>query len=307
VQNVLEERVNTVRAFNRFWTKEIGVLGSSFLQTPYSLTEARVIFELAQKQATEVADLRRRLELDAGYLSRILGQFKTSKLITAEASESDARRQIVRLTNKGRRVFEDLNARSAQEVRTILGRLTEDDQRRLVGAMTSMRRVLDGPKASRSYVLRPLGPGDLGWVVQRHGALYAQEYRWDETFEALVARIVADYVEQRDPRKDNAWIAEVDDEPVGCVFCVKKDAQVAQLRLLLMEPRARGMGIGTRLVDECIRFARRAGYKRMVLWTNHPLRAARRIYERAGFKLVAEEKHRSFGHDLVGQSFSLTL
>jgi DNA-binding MarR family transcriptional regulator/GNAT superfamily N-acetyltransferase len=302
-----EERVNTVRSFNRFWTKQIGILGAGLLETRFSLTEARVLFELAQREATEVAVLRGDLDLDAGYLSRILAHFKTAKLITTETSEADARRQVVRLAAKGRRAFDSLNARSAEEVRSILGRLTEEDQRRLVGAMGSIRRVMDGTPRSNSCVLRPLGPGDLGWVVQRHGALYAQEYAWDETFEALVARIVSDYVEQRDPKKDNAWIAEVDGEAVGCVFCVKKDGKVAQLRLLLLDPRVRGMGIGTRLVDECIRFARRAGYERMVLWTNHPLKAARRIYERAGFQLVEEERHHSFGHDLLGQSFSLTL
>jgi DNA-binding MarR family transcriptional regulator/GNAT superfamily N-acetyltransferase len=299
--------VSTVRAFNRFWTKQIGVLGASLLRTPYSLTEARVIFELAQRDATEVVDLRRELELDAGYLSRILRRFKTLHLIATEASESDGRRQIVRLTTKGRRAFENLNKRADEEVRMTLGLLTDDDQRRLVGAMTSIRRLFDGVPRSSACVLRPLGPGDLGWVVQRHGALYAQEYEWDETFEALVARIVSDYVEQRDPRKDNAWIAEVDGEPVGCVFCVKKDTKVAQLRLLLVEPRARGVGVGTRLVDECIRFARRASYEQLVLWTNHPLRAARRIYDRAGFKLVKEENHKSFGHDLIGQNLLLTL
>ncbi len=307
MRDEVEERVNTVRSFNRFWTKQIGVLGAGLLETQSSLTEARVLFELAQRAVTAVADLRGELDLDAGYLSRILAHFKTGKLITTEASESDARRQVVRLTAKGRRTFDSLNARSAGEIRSILRRLTEEEQRRLVGAMGSIRRVLEEKPKSSAYVLRPLGPGDLGWVVQRHGALYAQEYAWDETFEALVARIVSDYVEQHDPRKDNAWIAEVDGAPAGCVFCVKKDAKVAQLRLLLTEPRARGLGVGTRLVAECIRFARRAGYERMVLWTNHPLKAARRIYERAGFELVEEEKHHSFAHDLVGQNFSLTL
>jgi DNA-binding MarR family transcriptional regulator/N-acetylglutamate synthase-like GNAT family acetyltransferase len=307
MQQPAEERVNAVRTFNRFWTKQIGALGSSLLHTEYSLTEARVIFELAQRDSTEVADLRHGLDLDPGYMSRILAQFKAAKLVITDISEADARRQVVKLTRKGRRAFEVLNARSTEDVRSILGELAEVDQQRLVGAMAVIRRVLDRAAAPRSCVLRQLGPGDLGWVVQRHGALYAHEYQWDERFEALVARIVADYVEQRDPRKDNAWIAEVDHEPAGCVFCVRKDANIAQLRLLLVEPRARGLGVGARLVEECIRFARHAGYTRMVLCTNHPLRAARRIYERAGFHLVAEQQHHSFGHDLVGQNFELTL
>jgi DNA-binding MarR family transcriptional regulator/GNAT superfamily N-acetyltransferase len=302
------ERVDAVRAFNRFWTKQVGALGAFLLETSYSLTEARVLFELAQKDSTEVAALRRDLELDAGYLSRILAQFKSARLVATDQAENDARRQVVRLTDKGKRAFADLNARSADEVRGTLGRLSDDDQRRLVGAMTSIQHVLaEEPSPPAPCVLRAPGPGDLGWVVQRHGALYAQEYGWDETFEALVARIVADYVAERDPRRDCAWIAELDGEPVGCIFCVKKTARVAQLRLLLTEPRARGRGVGTRLVEECIRFARRAAYEQMVLWTNDPLRAARRIYERAGFQLVKEEKHESFGHRLVGQSFALSL
>jgi DNA-binding MarR family transcriptional regulator/GNAT superfamily N-acetyltransferase len=302
-----EDRVHAVRAFNRFWTKQIGVLGAGLLHTPYSLTEARVLFELAQRETTAVADLRRDLDLDAGYLSRILAQFRAARLITAEPSPDDGRRQVVGLTGKGRRVFETLDARSAQDVAATLGRLSEEEQQRLVAAMGRIRRALDGEPASTASVLRPLGPGDLGWVVHRHGVLYAQEYGWDETFEALVARIVADYAERRDSRRESAWIAELEGEPVGCVFCVKKTRKVAQLRLLLIEPRARGRGLGTRLVDECVRFARRAGYEQMVLWTNHPLKAARRIYERAGFELVGEEKHHSFGHDLVGQSFALSL
>ena len=301
------EQVDAVRAFNRFWTREIGVLGSGFLRTHYSLTEARVLFELGQREATEVADLRRSLELDAGYLSRMLGRFRASKLVTAEASEADARRQVVRLTARGRRAAKLLNERSAREIGSILEKLPSDDRRRLVGAMGSIRRALEGQARPASCVLRPPGPGDLGWVVQRHGALYAAEYGWNEEFEALVAKIVAEYVERRDARWDSAWIAEIDGEPAGCVFCVKKDARVAQLRLLLTEPRARGAGVGTRLVDECVRFARRAGYERLTLWTNHPLQAARRLYERAGFELVEEKRHRSFGHDLVGQTFALSL
>lgn len=303
-----DARVGAVRAFNRFWTQQIGVLSSGLLQTPYSLTEARVLFELAQRPTTEVTELRRGLGLDGGYLSRILAAFKKNKLVASEPSPTDARRQLARLTAKGRRVFEELDLRSAAEVRALLAPLGDGEQRRLVDAMRAVERAFQpGAAPPQTVVLRPPGPGDLGWVVERHGALYAEEYAWDDTFEALVARIVAEYVERRDPRKDAAWIAEVDGERAGCIFCVRKDDRTAQLRLLLTEPRARGRGVGSRLVDECIRFARRAGYARMVLWTNHPLVAARKIYERAGFRLTKEEAHRSFGHDLVGQSFALDL
>jgi DNA-binding MarR family transcriptional regulator/GNAT superfamily N-acetyltransferase len=300
--------VERVRAFNRFWTRQIGVLGTKLLESPYSLTEARVLFELAQREPTEAGELKSDLGLDAGYLSRILGRFKAAKLLTTEALESDARRQLVRLTAKGRRAFESLDARSAQEVDALLGRLTQAARRRLVGAMGDILDVLDGAPPRRApFLLRPPGPGDLGWVVQQHGRLYAAEYGWDETFEALVARIVSDYVEQRNPQRDGAWIAEVDGEPAGCVFCVAKSERVAQLRLLLTVPRARGMGVGGRLVEQCVRFARGAGYRRLVLWTNDPLRAARRLYERAGFELTEQKKHHSFGHDLVGQTFALEL
>jgi DNA-binding MarR family transcriptional regulator/GNAT superfamily N-acetyltransferase len=306
-KNAREERVSAVRAFNRFWTQQIGVLGAGLLQTPYSLTEARVLFELAQRPTTEVAELRLGLELDAGYLSRILKQFKEDKLVAAEPSPVDARRQLVRLTAKGRRIFEKLDARSSAEVQAMLARLGEEGQGALLRAMRSVERAFETSGAPRTVLLRSLAPGDLGWVVERHGALYAAEYGWDDTFEGLVAKIVAEYVERRDARKDAAWIAEVDGERAGCIFCVRKDDETAQLRLLLTEPRARGCGVGSRLVDECVRFARRAKYKRIVLWTNHPLVAARKIYERAGFRLTREEKHHSFGHDLVGQSFSMDL
>ena len=299
----VDDRVAAVRAFNRFYTKVIGLLRQGLLDTPYSLTEARVIFELAQRDTTELADLRRTLDVDAGYLSRMLDRFETDGLVTRERSASDGRRRVIRLTDRGRAVFTMLDARSAEDSRMLLSQLSEEEQDRLLAAMGTIRDILEGTPRPNAFVLRPPEAGDFGWVVHRHGVLYADEYGWDESFEALVARIVADYVEQRDPQRENAWIAEVDGEPVGCVFCVKRDDETAQLRLLLVEPRVRGMGIGTRLAEECLHFARRAGYRQIMLWTNDVLEEARRIYERAGFELVEEERHHSFGHDLVGQNW----
>jgi DNA-binding MarR family transcriptional regulator/GNAT superfamily N-acetyltransferase len=300
-------RVAAVRAFNRFYTEVIGVLGEGLLDTPYSLTEARVLFELAQEGATEAAALRRRLHLDGGYLSRILGRFEGRGLLVRTRSTVDGRRQVMRLTPQGRAAFALLDQRSAAAVDGLLAGLRDEEQRRLLAAMATIRGVLGGTSPAAGYVLRALRPGDLGWVVHRHGVLYAEEFGWDETFEALVARIVADYGEQHDALAEHAWIAEVDGESAGCVFCVRRDADTAQLRLLLVEPRARGLGIGARLVEECLRFARRAGYRHIMLWTNDVLAAARRIYERAGFTLVDEEPHHSFGHDLVGQHWARTL
>ncbi|MGI8967770.1 MAG: bifunctional helix-turn-helix transcriptional regulator/GNAT family N-acetyltransferase, partial [Chloroflexota bacterium] len=286
-----------------FYTNVIGVLHNGLLDTPYSLTETRVIFELASRDATEVVYLRRALDIDPGYLSRMLARLETDELITRERSTTDGRRQVIHLTERGRQALAMLDARSAEENQKLLARLTEEEQRRLLGAMGTMRAILEHSPPTQSFVIRPPGPGDYGWVVQRHGVLYDHEYGWDQSFEALVARIVADYVDHRDPKRENAWIAEVDAEPVGCVFCVKRDEQTAQLRLLLVEPSTRGMGIGSRLVEECLRFARRAGYREMMLWTSDVLADARRLYERAGFQLVEEETHRSFGHDLVGQNW----
>jgi DNA-binding MarR family transcriptional regulator/N-acetylglutamate synthase-like GNAT family acetyltransferase len=305
-QAVPSDRIDAVRAFNRFYTNLIGVVSEGLLETPYSLTEARVIFELGQRELSEVAVLRRSLDLDAGYLSRILTRFAADGLIRRERSADDARRQLAGLTGRGREVFRDLDARSAREIGRILAELPEEEQRRLVGAMSAIEEVLGEQRRPAMCVLRPFGPGDFGWVVQRHGAVYAAEYGWDTTFEALVARVVADYVESGDKRSD-AWIAEVDGEPVGCVFCVPKTERVAQLRLLLVEPSARGMGIGGRLVEECVRFARRSGYDELVLWTNDVLADARRIYQRAGFELVEEGPHHSFGHDLTEQTWRLKL
>ena len=307
MRRVPEGQVAALRSFNRFWTGNIGVLQAGLLDTPYSLTEARVVFELAQAETTDLADLRRRLGVDAGYLSRILSRFKADGLIDSDTSPVDGRRRIIRLTAHGRSVFDDLDLRSATEASSLLARLVEDDRHRLVAAMTTIQDIFAGSAPAPPFLIRPLRPGDLGWVVHRHGVLYADEYGWDQTFEALVARIVADYVDSHDPAQENAWIAEVDGEPVGCVFCVRNDDDVAQLRILLVEPKARGLGIGAQLVQECIRFAARTGYRTLELWTNDVLVSARRIYEGAGFRLVSEGPHHSFGHDLVEQTWQLDL
>jgi DNA-binding MarR family transcriptional regulator/predicted N-acetyltransferase YhbS len=301
------DRVAAVRAFNRFYTNVIGLLRQGLLRTPYSLTEARVIFELAQRDATELVELRRELDIDAGYVTRILARFEADGLVEKERSASDRRRHVVSLTARGRSVFAMLDRRSAEEVGAMLSRLGEAEQRRLVAAMGTIRGILEPSRRSEPFVLRPPQAGDFGWVIQRHGELYAEEYGWDESFEALVARIVADYVENRDPARENAWIAELDGEPVGSVLCVRKEEGVAQLRLLLVEPRARGMGIGTELVERCVDFARHARYERIMLWTNDVLDDARRIYERTGFELEREEPHHSFGQDLVGQNWGRRL
>lgn len=305
--SVPEQRIASVRAFNRFYTDVIGVLREGLHDTAYSLTEARVLFELAQNDPTEVAELRARLHVDAGYLSRILSRFARDGLVRRERSPADGRRQVIRLTEAGAAAFATLDVSASQDVAALLAGLGEGDQRRLEEAMDTIRAVLQQGAPAGHCTLRPLRPGDLGWVVHRHGALYWQEYGWDEQFEALVARIVADYVDRGVRERQNAWIAEVDGRPAGCAFCTRKDDVTAQLRLLLVEPSARGRGVGSRLVEECLRFARAADYQRMTLWTNDVLRDARRLYERAGFTLDREEAHHSFGRDLVGQHWSRPL
>jgi len=266
-----EDRVAAVRSFNRFYTARIGVLRDGLLHTPHSLTEARVLYELGQRDVTEVADLRRELDIDAGFLSRLLARLQSNGLVERERSTDDARRQRIRLTEEGVAAFAELDRRSADEIGAVLDALSEDDQKRLVAAMDTVHDVLTQAPPATGFVLRSPRPGDLGWIVQRHGALYAQQYAWDEGFEALVARIVADYAHDHDPRREAAWIAEVDGEPAGCVLCVRREDDVAQLRLLLVDPRARGRGIGARLIEECLRFAKRAGYRRITLWTNDVL------------------------------------
>ena len=295
-----------LRAFNRFYTNEIGVLQEGFLHTPYSLAEARVLFELAQAEQDEVAELRRRLDMDAGYLSRILGRLERAGLVQRERSTVDARRQIARLTTHGRKEFAVLDERSAAKAVELLAPLDDGAQRRLVSSMGAIRTLLRS-ETTGDVVLREPRSGDYGWTIERHGALYADEYGWDVTREGFVARIVGDYVTTRDPAREAAWIAELDGRRAGCVFCVRREERVAQLWLLLVEPWARGAGIGGRLIDRCLEFARSAGYERIVLWTNDVLVDARRLYERAGFELLEEAPHHAFGHDLVEQTWGREL
>lgn len=290
------------RAFNRFYTKVLGLLTSGLLETPYSLAESRILFELGSSEIKSPSELADELRLNLGYVSRVLTGLKERGLVRSQTSRDDARRQLVELTKKGVKAFELLDARSSQQVREMLEHLSGDEQERLMSTIAAIESLL-GEKRDHVVVLRALIPGDFGWVVHRHGELYAQEYGWDETFEGLVARIVADYIDHRDPRRESAWIAEVNGSRIGCIFCTKKTEDLAQLRILLVEPSVRGMGVGTRLVEECIRFATRAGYEKLMLWTNDVLVDARRIYERAGFRLVEEEAHHSFGVDLVGQNW----
>jgi len=311
-------RIETIRAFNRFYTRRIGVLHEGLLDTPYSLAESRLLWEFAHHENPTATDLAHALDLDAGYLSRLLRSFKERGLIKSTRSSIDARHVHLSLTAAGRKAFAPLNTRSCEQVAGLLGALPEAAQQQLLQAMDTIEHLL-GDKAPQHgappYLLRPHRPGDIGWVIARHGALYAQEYRWDMRFEALVARIAADFVDRFDPAREACWIAEREGGNVGCVFLVqaRDDSNheplpgVAQLRMLLVEPTARGLGIGARLVDECERFARLVGYRKITLWTNSLLYAARGIYQKAGYALVASESHHSFGHDLVGETWQKEL
>ena len=304
----LEARVEAIRRFNRLFTRRIGVLREGLLHSSYSLTEARVLFELANREELSASELVRELGLDPGYMSRTVGGLERQGLVEKVRSETDGRRRILSLTAEGEEAFEVLDSRSREEVSEMLGGLSEEEQRRLLEAMRTIEGIFEkGLKFSEPFVLRPHEPGDMGWVVHRHGVLYAAEYGWDERFEALVARIVAGFIDGYDPKKERCWIAEMGGDRVGCVFVVKASDTVAKLRLLLVEPEARGVGLGSRLVEECIRFARNRGYEKLTLWTNSVLDAARHIYEEHGFVLVEEEEHHSFGHDLVGQNWELAL
>jgi DNA-binding MarR family transcriptional regulator/GNAT superfamily N-acetyltransferase len=302
-----EEQVAAVRSFNRFYTTVAGLLREGLLGTDLTLTEARVVFDLAQREQTAVGALRESLGLDAGYLSRLIGRLEERGLLRRERSKEDARRQVLTLTARGRHKFELLDERSAREVGALLEPIAPGDRRRLVGAMGTIEDILGGRERPRSFVLRPPLPGDHGWIVQLHATVYSEEYGFDLRFESLIARIVSDFAAGHDPRREACWIAEVDGEPAGSIFCMRKSPRVARLRLLCVEPRARGAGIGTRLVDECLRFAKRAGYRRITLWTQDCLTDARRIYERAGFEPDGEERHDMFGPEVVGQHWSRAL
>jgi DNA-binding MarR family transcriptional regulator/N-acetylglutamate synthase-like GNAT family acetyltransferase len=301
-------RIEAVRRFNRFYTQKIGVLQKQLLKSPFSLTEARVLYELAHREKPTAVELGNELGLDAGYLSRILRGFEERGLIEKQPSAEDGRRSVLLLTRSGRDAFATINTASQREIGELLGALAPVDQGRLVEAMGTIESLLGtGPVRKVPYLLRTHQPGDMGWVVHRHGVLYSQEYGWDERFEALVAGVVAEFIQNFDPRRERCWIAERDGEIVGSVFLVRKSEQVAKLRLLLVEPNARGLGLGARLVDECVRFARQAGYRKITLWTNSLLLAARHIYEKVGFRLISSEPHPVFGSGSVGQTWELEL
>jgi DNA-binding MarR family transcriptional regulator/N-acetylglutamate synthase-like GNAT family acetyltransferase len=311
---VNSSHIEAVRRFNRFYTRQIGLLDEKLYRSAFSLTETRVLYELAHTPNITASDLTRALGLDAGYTSRILKKFEERGLIRRSSSEEDARRSHLELTAKGRKSFQPVNDASEEKVRVILGALAETDRHKLVRAMEAIAQVLEPPEAPKvPYLLRNHQPGDMGWVVHRHGVLYAREYGWNEEFEALVADIVAKFIRNADARNERCWIAEREDakfgDPtiVGSVFVMKDSDEVARLRLLLVEPSARGLGIGARLVKECIDFATSHGYRKLVLWTNDCLASARKIYEAQGFKLVKETPHHSFGADLIGQDWEREL
>lgn len=303
-----EDHVDAVRHFNRFYTRQIGLLSKGYLESPFTLAEVRVLYELAHRDSPTAAEMAKALGLDAGYLSRMLASFRKRGYLARETSQKDARQSHLSLTSKGRTAFDALEAKSTAEIAKLMEPLSPNDQNRLTGAMQTIEGLVGEraqPKAP--YLLRMHQPGDMGWVIHRHGVLYAQEYGWDERFEALVAEICAEFIQKFDQKRERCWIAERDGAIVGSIFLVKKSERVAKLRLLLVEPSARGLGIGVRLVDECVRFARQAGYNNVTLWTQSILDAARHIYQKAGFRVVQRQKHQSFGHKLTGETWELNL
>jgi DNA-binding MarR family transcriptional regulator/GNAT superfamily N-acetyltransferase len=307
VPDRLRDLAGSLRAFNRFYTRHLGVLQRGFLGTRFSLTEARILYELAHAEGETASRLGARVGLDAGYLSRILSRLEGERLLERPRSRADRRQRPLRLTGRGRRAAAVLERRSQRQALDSLRGLTPARQAELVRAMQTVQGLLGPRPPDRLFVLRDPRPGDLGWVVQRHGGLYAEEQGWDQTFEGLVAGIVAEYLAPHDRTGERGWIAERDGENVGCIFLVRRSPQVGQLRMLLVEPSARGHGLGRRLVDECVREARRAGYRKLMLWTNGALKEAAHLYREAGFRLVAEERQRHFGHDQVEQTWELDL
>jgi DNA-binding MarR family transcriptional regulator/ribosomal protein S18 acetylase RimI-like enzyme len=308
-ENLLH-KVAAVRHFNRFYTRQIGLITGHYLGSPFSVTEARVLYELAHLTNPTATTLINELGLDAGYLSRILKSFIQKGLVEKHKAPNDGRQSYLSLTEKGQMEFNNLNSRSQTGIEGLLNSVSSEDQIRIVNAMKTIETLLDNSsdgKISSSFILRQPIPGDMGWVVKRHGELYAEEYGWEEQFEGLVAGIVAKFVQDFDAKYERCWIAERDGENIGCIFLVKKDEKTAKLRMLLVDPKARGLGLGSKLIDECIRYARSCGYEKMVLWTNSNLYAARHLYEKVGFQLVEQEPHHSYGHDLVGENWELNL
>ena len=309
--SILPDQIARVRAFNRDYTRRIGVLSEGLLESPYSLTEVRVMYEIAHREAVTAGELAQDLELDKGYLSRILKGFEAKKLLARRAAPEDARRQYLRLTPAGMRVFTPIEARTQEQIRALLAGLDAARRDEVLEAMDVIQQALIGgtarPAAAAPLTLRSHRPGDMGWVIQRHGEIYHREYGWNEEFEALVAEIAAEFIRKLDARRERCWIAEAQGRRVGCIFLVAKDASTAKLRLLLVEPDARGLGVGRALVAECVRFARDSGYQKIVLWTQDNLGAARRIYSKAGFVQTGQEPHHSFGYDLVAETWELEL
>jgi DNA-binding MarR family transcriptional regulator/GNAT superfamily N-acetyltransferase len=304
----LEERIAAVRRFSRFYTRQLGLLQESLVHTRFSLTEARVLYELAHRKTMTASELAADLDLDHGYLSRILRRFGDNGLLKKVRAANDGRQSVISITAKGRKAFAPLNKNSHDQVAAMLERLQPADQQRVVGAMAAVEGLLDAvPKSVPAIVLRPHQAGDMGWVTSANAAIYAKEYGWDLTYEALVARITADFIDNFDAKRERCWIAELDGERVGSVFVVRKSDEIAKLRLLILDPKARGLGLGRRLVEECLRFAKSASYSSMTLWTQSILTAARAIYSQAGFRLVAEEPHHSFGVDLIGETWERDL
>ncbi len=301
-----EAAIAAVRRFTRFYTRQADLLNEGLLDSGFSLAEARILYELANRAEATAGDLVRDLAIDAGYLSRILKRFRSAGLLSRETASDDARRARLTLTEMGHAAFGPLDLASREQVGRLLGPLTDSRRRALLRAMAEIQEIL-GDDPDGGVTLRPHGPGDMGWITHRQAVLYATEYGWDDTFEALVAEITARFIRNFDPERERCWIAERHGEVVGSIFCVRESDSVAKLRLLYVEPQTRGLGIGRRLVEECIAFARATGYRTLTLWTNDILVAARKIYLEAGFKLVAEERHHSFGHDLVGQNWELAL
>lgn len=303
----LVTRVDAIRHFNRFYTRQIGLLQEHLLHSPFSLTQARVIYEIAQGDTPTATDLAVSLGLDAGYLSRIIRDLVNQQIISKTRSTRDSRQHLLTLTPTGKQAFETLAYQSREEIGNMMSQLSDEMQQRLTQAMTTIEQILTPDKTGVSYLLRTHRPGDMGWVIAQHASYYNTAFGWGDAFEGLVAEVAAHFINNFNPKRECCWIAEREGENVGSVLLIEKSADTAQLRLLLVKPEARGLGIGKRLVQECTRFARQVGFKKIVLWTNKGLDTARAIYEKEGYQLIKEEPHTSFGLDLVGQTWELVL